>query len=268
MRVDRHSVRSLFTGLGRIALACAAALGVATGVAYAVPAAISYEYFGLNFALSEATSHTVGVLDYTGGDGCGGTCTATTALGHDPSETIDVDQVVYDGTGGGYSMAELGYYFEVPGSGTTMVHIHAGDSLHATANGYAQAYLAVGPANIYYTSFNNFLSYTYQDTDCLEYCDEGVGGAPRPLPSNQALVVTRGQYYLVEEWIQVGAATSGVQLTDSADPTITTSPGDTILFSPGVLSAVPEPAAWTLMIVGFTGLGAAARTRRRLKLMA
>jgi hypothetical protein len=128
----------------------------------------------------------------------------------------------------------------------------------------------VGPANIYYTSFYNFLSYSYQDTDCLKYCDEGVANSsmPKPLPANQAIMVNRGQYYFIVESIQVGAATSGVQLTDYADPTITTGPGDTIEFSPGVLSAVPEPAVWTLMIVGFTGLGAAVRTRRRLTLTA
>jgi hypothetical protein len=139
MRVYRHSVKSLFVEFCRTALSSAAVLGLAAGVAHAVPAAISYEYFGLNYADNEATSNTVGVLDYTGGPGCGGTCTATTALGHDPSETIDVDQVVYDGGGGGYSLAELGYYFKIPGSGQTTIHIHAGDSLQATANGFAQA---------------------------------------------------------------------------------------------------------------------------------
>src|SRR5437899_11778228 len=50
-----------------------------------LPNAVSYEYFGLNYANNIVTSNTVGTLDYTGLTGCGGTCSATTQLGSSPS---------------------------------------------------------------------------------------------------------------------------------------------------------------------------------------
>lgn len=54
------------------------------------------------------------------------------------------------------------------------------------------------------------------------------------------------------------------------DPTFTLDPADqadyAIIYSPGLLEAggpgIPEPAAWSLMFVGFAGLGLALRARR------
>lgn len=40
------------------------------------------------------------------------------------------------------------------------------------------------------------------------------------------------------------------------------------IFGSASLTAVPEPAAWSLMIIGFGGIGAALRTRRRKSLSA
>jgi hypothetical protein len=39
--------------------------------------------------------------------------------------------------------------------------------------------------------------------------------------------------------------------------------GGNITFAPDIRAAVPEPAAWALMILGFGGAGAAIRSRRR-----
>ena len=65
----------------------ATAFFFASGSASAVvlPNALSYEYFGLNFANNILTSNTVGTLDYSGQSGCGGICSATTQLGASPS---------------------------------------------------------------------------------------------------------------------------------------------------------------------------------------
>ncbi len=252
------------TRIGSAAMA-ALALGLAASSAHALPAPVSYEYFGLNFAINLQTSSTFGTLDYTGSPGCGGICTATTTLGSDPTETVEVYQVPYMGTGGGYSEAALGYYLEVMGSGVTTIYLHAGDSLMAPPSGFAQAYIAVGPAAMAYSSDNNFMSYAYQDTDCAGYCADGVANAytPLPLPADQPISIDEGVLYFVAEFVEIGAATSETQLTVMADPTFTAAPGVTILYSPGVTSGVPEPAAWSMMLVGFGGLGAAQRMSRR-----
>ena len=87
--------------------------------------AISYEYFGFNFASNVVASNTVGTLDYTGGPGCATTCTATTTLGALPSTFVDATQVAFQLTGGGLAEAKLGYYFEyanAPGSYTVTLH--------------------------------------------------------------------------------------------------------------------------------------------------
>jgi hypothetical protein len=251
----------------RTVLALSAALACTAGAAHAVlPSAVSYEYIGLNFAENIETSSAVGTLDYTGGPGCGGICTMTTALGADPSETIKVDEVVFEGTSGGYVDAQLGYYFEVPGSGTTTLYLHSGDSLTSAGGNPSQAYIAVGPAGTSYSELNNFESILYQDTDCASACTVGVANytAPLPLPGDEALAISKGTLYFLEEWVHVTPSPSGVQVTDEADPTLTGAPGTTILFSPGVFSsAIPEPSTWSIMLLGLGSLGAAMRWRRR-----
>jgi hypothetical protein len=74
-----------------------------------LPNAVSYEYFGLNYANNIVTSNTVGTLDYTGLTGCGGTCSATTQLGSSPSVSATVDEVYFDiyRTSGGVVAASL-----------------------------------------------------------------------------------------------------------------------------------------------------------------
>src|SRR5215216_4516881 len=93
-------------------VASALLVGAATGPANAVvlPDAVSYEYFGLNFAQNIVTSNAVGTLNYTGGPGCGGTCTATTQLGASPSVSATVNEVSFFSTGGGGVIVSLGYY--------------------------------------------------------------------------------------------------------------------------------------------------------------
>jgi hypothetical protein len=257
----------------RSAMICGVVLSAQTAQALTVPAAISYEYFGLNFQGNERTSNTFGTLNYTGGAGCGGVCTATTVVGRDPSETINVDEVAYEASGGGYVQAELEYYFVPSASGT--IYLHAGDTLTSERGSSSQAYLAIGLAGPSDTAFNNFTSYDtsayiYYDTDCDGGCSAGTAGAghPAPLATDQALQVVGGQLYTVYETVYVSPATTGVQLFAQADPTFTAGPGITLSFSPGVLSAVPEPSAWALMLVGFGATGRALRAARRRDVVA
>jgi hypothetical protein len=117
--------------LGAIAVAAALTAGSAhAGGLTILPDAISLEYFGLNFANNILTSQTIGTLDYGGHPGCGGICVATTALGASPSVSVQVNEVVYQATGGGAAQATLGYYVEyVNTPGTYAVDLHASDLL-------------------------------------------------------------------------------------------------------------------------------------------
>ena len=102
--------------LGSFGLLCfSAILGAAeASPIVTLPNAVSYWYFGLNFANNIQTSTTVGTLDYNGQPGCGGTCTATTQLGTSPSDSATVNEVVYRNTSGGGVIAQLGVLCRVP----------------------------------------------------------------------------------------------------------------------------------------------------------
>jgi hypothetical protein len=113
-----------------------------------LPNAISYAYFGLNFAVNIKESHTVGTLNYTGQPGCGGDCHATTTLGSSPSVSATVNEVVFDNTSGGVVQARLGYYVAYLNSpGTYGVNLHAIDTLSAPDGRAISAGLKFGPAD-------------------------------------------------------------------------------------------------------------------------
>jgi hypothetical protein len=248
----------------------AAFLGASVGEAGAsgvtvLPNAVSYEYFGLNFAINIATSSSVGTLNYTGSPGCGGTCTATTSLGSDPSVSLNVNEITFQNTSGGFAEAELGYYVEyVNTPGTYTVVLHSGDTLSVPFSpafpSAGQAYLGFGPAGSDTTSINNFNQIIFQDTDCVDGCRTGVGNflSPMPLPTNQSVQMVANTPYFVQTWVTISPAPSGLQLSGMVDPTFTTNTGGTFIFSPGITGvgpSVPEPATWVTMLLGFAGLG-------------
>jgi hypothetical protein len=260
----------------KLALATAALpafLVASVGAAQAItilPGAVSYEYFGLNDANNIATSSTVGSLNYTGDPGCGGTCIATTSLGADPSVSLNVNEVVYNGTGGGYAQAELGYYVEYQNAtpGTYTVDLHASDTFSISAGENGQAYIAFGPAGEEPGTLNDFSAYTYQDTDCVTACSEGVANYtdPQPFPASEAVQMVANTPYFLVIYDEIGLTTSGLQSSASIDPTFTTdAQGGDFIFSPGVLSSlsgVPEPATWSMFLLGFGAIGWTLRSRR------
>ena len=70
--------------------------------------------------------------------------------------------------------------------------------------------------------------------------------APRPLPQ-YAILQSSGR------WLQSGALGLGVRITN-----------DRAVVTPPIPGAVPEPATWAMMLIGFGVVGGALRARRRV----
>jgi len=259
----------------RFALLISSALLITAGVtpaeATVLPDALSYEYFGIGYASAIVTSNTVGTLDYTGHQGCGDTCTATTRLGSSPSVSATVNQVYFDifRTGGGEVQAKLAYYVEYtnPVAGTYTVNLHSTDSLSAPDQSAVSASLLFGQAGASTTSFNNFATLTFQETQCVNSCPSA---APKPtgafIPDNLVQMVANTPYF-VQMTVLLDPRSSGMPISGSIDPMFTTnSLGGKFIFSPGVFdvsSGVPEPSTWAMMILGFAGLSFMAYRRKR-----
>ena len=253
-------------------LAAANAHAVTVSPGTVLPDAVSYEYFGLNLASNVSTSDAIGTLDYGGQPGCAGHCVATTVLGADPSVSLAVAEVPYNGASGGFSQARLFYYVQYDNSvaGTYLVDMATHDILPSIAAGgeaSAQAYLAFGRAADPVDPLHpRFLSYLVSETDCANRCQQGVGNylSPSPFPAVLSVEMVANVPYLVELDVWIYADSIGTQFDASIDPTFSTSAiGGSFAFSPGVTSAVPEPAAASAFLAGLLGLmAAAARTKR------
>ncbi len=234
-----------------------------------LPNALSYEYFGLNFANNILTSNTVGTLDYSGQPGCGGICSATTQLGASPSVSATVNEVVFQATGGGGVEAQLAYYVEyVNAAGSYAVNLHATDSLSAPDGAAVSASLLFGQAGASTASFNNFASLTFQEAHCVNGCPSPgfvIPTAAAFTPDNQVQMVAN-TLYLIQLDLAFRPTGSGVQITGLIDPMFSTSAlGGYFIFSPGVFDAtasVPEPSTWAMMLLGFAGIGFMAYRRK------
>jgi hypothetical protein len=72
--------------------------------------------------------------------------------------------------------------------------------------------------------------------------------------------------YFLEFWVAINPEPDGAQNSALIDPILTSnSAAGTLIFSPGVgatTPTVPEPSTWVMVLMGFAGLGYAARRRR------
>lgn len=255
------------------AMACVAAAGSAqasgVGGAVILPNAVSYEYFGLNFANNIVTSHTVGTLDYSGHPGCGGVCSATTALGASPSISATVNEVLFQATGGGIVEVDLGYYVEyLNAAGTYGVNLEATDSLTSNDGAQMAANLKFGQAGPSTSSLNNFATLDFLEVDCVNGCPpESAGGSTGPFAANHTVQMVANTPYYLQLSLFYRPSSVGVTDTGMIDPMFTDPIfGGNFVFSPGVLGApiggAPEPATWAMMLMGFGGLGHMLRRRR------
>jgi hypothetical protein len=211
-----------------------------------LPDAVSYEYFGLNFADNVLTSSAVGTLDYSGQPGCGGTCIATTALGAVPSVSANVNEVVYQATSGGVVQASLGYYVEyVNTPGTYNVDLHSANSLSVNDGITAMsAALTFGTAGTKTTSLGNFSAVTLQEADCINGCPApGFVTSTGPFAPIQSVQMVANTPYFVQMDLLIRSQPSGTQQSGTIDPTFSASSGGQFIFSPGVL---PEGGGETM----------------------
>ena len=238
---------------------------VAGSAGAVLPDAISYEYFGLNFASNIRESNTVGTLDYTGQPGCGGICRATTQLGVSPSISATVNEVLFAATGGGAVIAQLAYYVEyVDAPGTYLIDLYAVNGLYAPDGASVSAHVIFGPAGPTTTSLNNFAAVTFEEAECLHGCPQGgyaVLAAPF-IPDHQVAMVANTPY-LVRLDLKFSPGPSGVQIGGWIVPGFTTTSGGAFAFSPGVVP-VPEPGFGLSLMSGMALLaGLRLRSRRR-----
>jgi hypothetical protein len=223
-----------------------------------LPSAISYEYFGLNFANNIQTRDTVGTLNYSGGPGCGGNCIATTQLGSSPSVSAKVNEVVFQATSGGGVQARLGYfvaYLNSPGSYN--VNLHATETLSSPDGSAESAYLGFGPAYTSTPTFNDFNSKTFEEAACLNRCPApGFAIPTSPFVADHLVSMEANTLYFVELDVLLDAQPTNAESSASIDPTFTTSAsGGQFVFSPGVVAATPLPAALPLFTSALGALG-------------
>jgi hypothetical protein len=257
---------------------------LAGGVAQALPPAEAHDVIKLIYGQAPVTLNAIGALNQSSSVGCGGLCTATTMLGVNPSETLQLDQTLVPGhLSGNFEEAEMAYFIEVNGApvGTPVdVVMHASQDFSSNiiaAGGNAQVAIFIGQTNTPPNFSLQAIGVTpypslYQDTYCVSYCISSLANSqnPLPIPAAQPLILYAGMPYVVELLDELGANTyvapNGVQLSASVDPTFTSStPGVTFSYSAGVTGGVPEPATWSMMLVGVAGLGGVLRgSKRRL----
>ena len=254
--------------MGRLALSSYLAcliFGLIAGplAAANLPDAVSYQYFGLNYANNIRTSNTVGTLSYTSLAGCGSVCSATSLLGVSPSVSATESEVIFDiyRTGGGAVQSSLGYYMEfLAAAGVYDITLHALDSLSAPDGSAISASLRLGLAGSSINSLNNFDSVLFQEADCVNGCPSPGFAIPTGsfTPNNQVQILANTLYFVQMDLI-IRAQPTGVQVAGLIDPTFSTASAGQFVFSSGVLgqtvTAVPEPSTWAMMLLGFVLIG-------------
>jgi hypothetical protein len=272
-----HRTAIAFAGV-LLALGFAGGLNTARAVSVApgqvLPSAISYEYFGLNYAPNIQTSNTVGTLDYTGGPGCGGTCLATTTLGSNPSVFATVNEVVFAAGSGGGVKAQLGYYVAyLNAPGTYNVHVHATDNISVPAGDLTavSAFLGFGKAGTNFANFNNFDGpRALEEADCVTFCP-APGFLPSvpmgPFVADHLVSMEANTLYFMELDLLFNAQPTNNDVSALIDPAFFDDFGGTFVFSPGVFGPVatvtPIPGALPLFAAGLSGLGILGWRRRR-----
>ncbi len=88
-------------------------------------------------------------------------------------------------------------------------------------------------------------------------CSYGGAFTTTPFAAVTSVSLVPGTIYTLE--MRADVAQSGFA---SIDPVLTAPAGYALVYSPGVVGAVPEPGSWAMMLIGLGGIGLAMRYRR------
>jgi hypothetical protein len=175
-----------------------------------------------------------------------------------------VNEVTFEGSALGVVQASLAYYVEyLDAPGTYTVNLHSIDSLLAPDGASVSAHLQFGPAGLATATFNNFDSVTLDEKDCVNGCPPpGFLPTAVPFAPDQQVQILANTPYLVQLDLMFRPLPTNTQISGAiTGPLFTTASGGQFIFSPGVASPVPLPAAAWLLLSGLGGLGAVARRR-------
>jgi PEP-CTERM motif len=258
----------------RAAFASAAVLVAAAGGAHAgLPAPTISGYVALS-ALAYSVTLTGPGTEYLdppifvpGGGGPSPACNASgycdygtgvisATLGADPKLLLGATPA---NDGGGDSHLYATYFMEyqnlgAPGGTTIDALVHAGDGIVGSGDYAAQAIMTVSGVN-----GQVYLGYNCATTpDAAFGCSGSLPNAPF---ANAPVTLVDNTVYQIDLELDIYAK-GPVQAQIDPYFTAPADGGGAFIFSPGVTTGVPEPAAWTMMLVG-AGLAGRALRRRR-----
>jgi len=185
------------------------------------------------------------------------------------SETLDLKQLVFGKNGFTAGVQDFG-----PFSPTFSGTLSAGDTFDFTIKFLpGQTLTLTDPSLIWAFSYaTDGVTTDVNGTGALTLF--GASGAP--LLTSDTKSDTEGSYHFGQYFspsdfsggLPTSLTISGLEyvgvLDSYVDPTVTTRTyGDPALFVSAGAASVPEPATWAMMLVGFSGLGAALRSSRR-----
>lgn len=265
MSFTSHMSRVMFAS-SALAL-CAVAGGARALPAPSVNGYVAISALAYSVSLNApGTEYLTGPIFVAGGDGVAtAACTAqgycnfgtgeiSAVLGADPQVLLSATP---QNNGGGDSSLFVSYDMEYQGPGNTIdALVHTSDVINQVGDSAAEAIMTVTGAQ-----GTVFEAYNCQASPLAAFgCSTNLPNAPF---ANAPVTLVVGEVYTINLELEIY---SHDPVSAEIDPYFTAPPGagGEFIFSPGVTAGgVPEPAAWSLMVAGFGGLGALIRRHTR-----
>ena len=181
------------------------------------------------------------------------------------ARTYETNNVEYAGSG----FATLNYFYIVAGPANVYVPVTITGTLSASGSGDSTSQATLS----YYNGGINTENYDPGEITVNGYVYPGP--PPTNLPGNENVKETfdvlSNQQLEISLFVDVNAVTGGQNInsisTASVDPTLTIAQsylnqGYSLVLSPNITSAVPEPSTWAMLLLGFAGVGIMAYRRK------